>query len=150
MRVAPSKSRANVIPCPRYADAPRAIEWLCDTFGFEQHLVVPGEDNTVRHAQLSFGNGMIMLGSSTRIDNEYGKLMKQPADIGGASTQSICMVVEDADAVYANAAKAGCEMIMDIRDEDYGGRSFTCRDLEGHIWTFGTYDPFADTHNPEE
>lgn len=143
MPVAPRKTRANVIPCLRYADAPAAIEWLCNTFGFEQHLVVPGDDNTIVHAQLSFGNGMIMLGSSSRIDSEYAKLIRQPGDIGGAATQTICVVVEDADAVHAQARRAGCEIIMDLKDEDYGGRSFTCRDLEGHIWTFGTYDPFA-------
>lgn len=143
MPVAPRQTRANIIPCLRYTDAPGAITWLCDTFGFEQHLVVPGDGNTIVHAQLSFGNGMIMLGSSSRIDNEYAKLIRQPADIGGAATQTICVVVEDADAVYAQAKRAGCEIIMDLKDEDYGGRSFTCRDLEGHIWTFGTYDPFA-------
>jgi uncharacterized glyoxalase superfamily protein PhnB len=30
---------------------------------------------------------------------------------------------------------------LDTTDEDYGGRGFTCRDLEGRIWSFGTYDP---------
>lgn len=32
---------------------------------------------------------------------------------------------------------------MDIKDEDYGGRGFTCRDILQHLWSFGTYDPFA-------
>ena len=45
--------------------------------------------------------------------------------------------------MHAQALRANCEIVMDIKDEDYGGRGFTCRDLEGHIWTFGTYDPFA-------
>ena len=56
-------TRATVIPVLRYRDAPAAIEWLCETFGFEKNLVVPNEDGTIAHAQLSFGNGMIMLGS---------------------------------------------------------------------------------------
>jgi uncharacterized glyoxalase superfamily protein PhnB len=56
-------TRATVIPCFRYRNAPAAIEWLCATFGFEKHLVVPNDDGTVAHAQLSFGNGMIMVGS---------------------------------------------------------------------------------------
>ena len=55
-------SRATVISCLRYRDAPAAIEWLCNTFDFEKHLVVPNEDGTIAHAQLSFGNGMVMLG----------------------------------------------------------------------------------------
>ncbi|MGH9859018.1 MAG: VOC family protein, partial [Candidatus Acidiferrales bacterium] len=62
--VSPAKeTRATVIPCLRYQDAPAAIEWLCRVFGFEKHLVVPNPDGTIAHAQLSFGNGMIMLGS---------------------------------------------------------------------------------------
>ena len=143
MSVAPRQTKANVIPCLRYRDAPAAIEWLCSTFGFEQHLVVPGEGNTIVHAQLNFGNGMIMLGSASNVDNEYGKLIKQPGEIGGAQTQTVYVVVEDADAVYNRVLDARAAIVMAIRDEDYGGRGFTCRDLEGHIWSFGTYDPFA-------
>ena len=143
MSVAPRQTTVNVIPCLRYRDAPKAIEWLCETFGFTKQMVVPGENNTVMHAQLSFGNGMIMLGSAASIDSEYSKLIKQPDEISGAATQTLYIVVEEADAFYARAKAAGCEIIMDIKDEDYGGRDFTCRDLEGHVWTFGTYDPFA-------
>ena len=54
-------TKATLIPVLRYRDAPTAIEWLCRTFGFEKHLVVPKEDGLIAHAQLSFGNGMIML-----------------------------------------------------------------------------------------
>ncbi|RSZ58676.1 glyoxalase [Massilia atriviolacea] len=142
MSATPKQTRANVIPCLRYRDAPAAIDWLCHHFGFQKQLVVPGDNNTILHAQLSFGNGMVMLGSTSAIDSEYSKLMKQPDEIGGAQTQTICVVVEDADAVYDRVLSARAPIVMDIKDEDYGGRSFTCRDLEGHVWTFGTYDPF--------
>lgn len=141
MPVVPKSTKANVIPCLRYRDAPAAIEWLCATFGFEKHLVVPGENNTIAHAQLTFGNGMIMLGSA-QVENAYGKLIAQPDD-AGKPTQSINVVVEDADAVYASARRAGAQIVIDIEDQSYGGRAFTCRDLENHIWNFGTYDPFA-------
>ena len=43
--------------------------------------------------------------------------------------------------VFAQAA--GAEIVIDIKDEDYGGRGFTCRDPEGHVWSFGSYDPWA-------
>jgi len=55
---------ATVIPTLRYYDARGAIDWLCEAFGFETHLVVPGENGTIAHEQLVFGNGMIMLGSA--------------------------------------------------------------------------------------
>lgn len=135
-------TKATVIPCLRYRDAPKAIEWLCQTFGFEKQLVVPGEDGTIVHAQLSFGNGMIMLGSVLEQETEFGRLMKQPDEIGGAETQSAYLVVSDADAIYARAKAAGAKIVIEIKDEDYGGRGFSCRDLEGRLWNIGTYDPW--------
>lgn len=131
---------APVIPCLRYRDAPAAIEWLGRAFGFEPQLVVPGDAGTIAHAQLRLGSGMIMLGSV--VDSEYGRWMKQPDEIGGAGTQSIYLVVADADAVYAQAKAADAAIVIEIKDEDYGGRGFTCRDLEGHLWSVGTYDPW--------
>ena len=136
-------TKATVIPCLRYRDAPAAIEWLCRAFGFEKHLVVPNQDGTIAHAQLSFGAGMVMLGSV--VESEFGRLMKQPDEIGGAETQTAYVVVSNADTVYARAKAAGATIVMDIKDEDYGGRGFTCRDPEGHLWSFGTYDPW-ETH----
>lgn len=139
----PKNTQAAVIPCLRYRDAPAAIEWLCGAFGLEKHLVVPNDDGTIAHAQLSFGNGMVMLGSVRQDDNnEFGRLMKQPDEIGGGQTQSSYMVVNDADAVYASAKAAGARIAMEIKDEDYGGRGFSCFDPEGHLWNFGTYDPW--------
>lgn len=140
MSALPKNTVANVIPCFRYRDAPAAIEWLCDTFGFEKQLVVPGENGAIAHAQLTFGNGMIMVGSVKH--GEFDRLMKQPDEIGGAETQTVYVVVSDADTIYQRAKAAGVEILLDIKDEDYGGRGFTCRDLEGHIWNFGTYDPW--------
>ena len=135
-------TKAIIISVLRYRDAPAAIEWLCLTFGFEKHLVAPNDDGTIAHAQLSFGNGMIMLGSVLDDETEFGLLMKQPDEIGGGSTQSAYVVVTDADAVYASAKAGGARISMEIRDEDYGGRGFSCHDLEGHLWSFGTYDPW--------
>jgi uncharacterized glyoxalase superfamily protein PhnB len=127
-----------------YRDAPAAIEWLCSHFGFEKHLIVPGDNNVILHAQLTMGSsGMIMLGSSGKDTGAYSKLIKQPEDIGGCETQTVCLVVADADVIYQRVKQAGTEILIDIKDEDYGGRSFTCRDLEGHIWTIGTYDPYS-------
>lgn len=105
--------------------------------------MIPGENGTILHAQLTFGNGMIMLASAARNDTEYARLVVPP-ETRGTVTQTVYVVVEDADAVYAQARQAGCEIVMALKDEDYGGRGFTCRDPEGHIWSFGTYDPAAN------
>lgn len=135
-------TRATVIPAMRYRDPAAAVDWLCKAFGFEKHLVVPDGNGSVIHAQLTFGNGMIMLGPVH--DTEFGRLMKQPDEIGGAETQTAYLIVEDIDAHYAGAQAAGAEIVRELRTEDYGGRGYSCRDPEGHIWSFGTYDPWAE------
>jgi len=131
-----------VIPALRYRDAPAAIDWLCQAFGFAKQAVYPNPDGTIAHAQLTFGKGMVML-SSVVEGTPYSALMKQPADIGGAETQTACLIVPDADAIYATAKAAGARMLIDIADQGYGGRAFTCSDPEGHIWSIGTYNPWA-------
>jgi uncharacterized glyoxalase superfamily protein PhnB len=136
----PKNTVSTVIPAIRYRDANAAIEWLCKAFGFEKHLVVPGENGTVAHAQLSFGNGMIMLGSAR--DDEFGRRVKPPRETGGIGTQSAYVIVENADAHHARAKAAGAEIVMEVEDQDYGGRLYSCLDPEGHLWSFGTYDPW--------
>jgi uncharacterized glyoxalase superfamily protein PhnB len=133
-------STACVIPTLRYHDATAAIDWLCEAFAFERHLVVSGEEGGIAHAQLVFGNGMIMLGSAR--DDAFGVLQKPPSAIGGPVSQSPYIIVPDADEHYARAVAAGAEIVMELEDEDYGGRGYSCRDPEGHLWNFGTYDPW--------
>ena len=84
---------ATVIPGMRYKDAPEAIKWLCKAFGFKEHLVVPNEDGTIAHAQLTFGNGMIMVGS-VRDDELHHKT---PSDLGGYNSQIPYIIVKDID-----------------------------------------------------
>lgn len=135
------RTHPSIIPTLRYRDAAAAIDWLCDAFGFERQLVVPGEDGTISHAQLSTGHGMIMLSSA--LDDEFGRLQKTPAAVGGVGTQSAYIIVPDADAHYERAKAAGASIVYDIRDADYGGRGYSCLDPEGHLWNFGSYDPWA-------
>ncbi len=138
--MANDKTGSTLIPCIRYHDAPVAIEWLCRNFGFEKQLVVPA-GNGIAHAQLVRGGGMLMLGSIDE-KSEYGKQIRQPDEIGGFETQASYLVVDDADAVYRKVKDDGGEIVIEIKDEDYGGRGFTCRDLEGRLWSIGTYDPW--------
>jgi uncharacterized glyoxalase superfamily protein PhnB len=131
---------STVIPTLRYADAPSMIGWLCDTFGFRRHMVIEDGRGGIAHAQLTLGNGMIMLGSAR--DDAFGRLQRTPAALGG-TTQSPYIVVPDADLVFRSARASGAEIVVEIKDEDHGGRGFSCRDPEGHLWNFGTYDPWA-------
>ena len=141
MSASAKATTATIIPTLRYKDAVAAIDWLCEAFGFEKHLVVPDDDGGIAHAQLTFGNGMIMLGSA-RTD-EFGLMIKQPVELDGAQTQTPYVIVEDVDAHYERASAAGASIVMEPEDQSYGGRFYNCRDPEGHLWNFGTYDPWA-------
>jgi uncharacterized glyoxalase superfamily protein PhnB len=141
MSAVATSTRAAIIPTLRYRDGQAAIKWLCNTFGFEKNLVVPDASGAIAHAQLTYANGMIMLGSAK--SNEFSKLVKSPAESGGIGSQSVYIVVAAVDAHYAKAVEAGAEIVIAIKDEDYGGRGYSCRDPEGHIWNFGSYDPWV-------
>lgn len=132
---------ATIIPTMRYRDAAAAIDWLCNAFGFTKHLVVQGEKGRIVHAQLTYGNGMIMLGSDGN-DTPFDKF-QVPPDADNPVTQSPYIIVDDVDAHYARAKAADAMIVMDIRDENYGGRGYSARDPEGHLWNFGSYDPWA-------
>lgn len=130
----------TVIPTMRYRNAVAMIDWLCNAFGFERHAVYADGD-IVHHAQLSFGRGMIMLGSAGQA-NEWGSHSVQPDEVGMRGTQSCCVIVSDADAHYQRAKAAGATIVIDIASQDYGGRGYAARDPEGHLWWFGSYDPW--------
>ena len=132
---------SSIIPCLRYKDAKVMIDWLCETFGFQRHAVHEDGKGGIAHAQLTLGSGMIMLGSARDGHDDFGRAQSTPAQLGG-TTQSPYVVVADADKIYTRAKVAGAEIVIEIKDEDYGGRSFSCSDPEGHLWNIGTYDPW--------
>ena len=136
----PTSGKSPVMPTMRYRDAPSAIDWLCRVLGFSRHLVVQGDDGGIEHAQLTLGDGMIMLGSER--DDTHGKLMKVPGP-GGANTQSPYVVVDDPEAVHRRALAAGAEIVSPLENPEHGGAFFACRDPEGHVWNVGSYDPWA-------
>ena len=135
-----TSGKSSVIPGMRYRDAPAAIEWLCRVLGFSKGLVVPGEGGIILHAQLTLGDGMIMLGSER--DDAHGKLMSVPGP-DGANTQSAYVVVDDPETVHERAVAAGAEIVSPLESPEYGGTFFACRDPEGHVWNVGSYDPWA-------
>jgi uncharacterized glyoxalase superfamily protein PhnB len=136
---------STIIPSLRYDDALAAIDWLCEAFGFEKQAVYADEKGIVQHAQLVFGNGMIMLGSTANASS-WGDRIAQPKAIGGRETQCPCVIVDDCEAHYARAKAAGAEIIDELEVKEYGGSGYSCRDLEGHLWWFGSYDPWAEQH----
>jgi uncharacterized glyoxalase superfamily protein PhnB len=136
-----SASPCTLIPGLRYRNAPAAIDWLANVFGFERQTVIEGENGVIHHAELTLGNGMVMLGTGK--DDEFSQGFKSPVDLGGVETCGLYLVVPDADAAHARAAAAGAHVVRPLQNTPYGSREFTVKDPEGHTWTAGTYDPWC-------
>lgn len=138
----PASAVASIIPTLRYRDAVAAIDWLCAAFGFERHLVVADGNGGIAHAQLVFGNGMIMLGSER--DHDFDTVQAPQAGRDGPVSQSAYVIVEDVDAHCDRARAAGAMIVLEPADQDYGGRLYICEDPEGNLWNFGSYNPWVD------
>ena len=98
------------------------------------------EQGGVEHAQLTLGNGMVMLGEVR--DNEFGRHIVQPDEIGGRETQCACVIVANCKSHYQQAKAAGAVIVDDYAEKEYGGAGYSCHDPEGHLWYFGSYDPW--------
>jgi uncharacterized glyoxalase superfamily protein PhnB len=123
---------STIWPALVYADAPAAIRFLVEAFGFVEILVVPGEGGReIAHAELRWPEGGGVMLGSTSDDSVLGRLTPGMA--------SIYVVTAAPDATFERATMAGAEVVRGLKDEDYGSRGFTVRDPEGTLWTFGTY-----------
>ena len=136
-------SKYGAIPAMSYKDANAAVDFLTKAFGFKEHFVYRDESNVVHHAELSFGNAMVMIGPQ-RTESEFGKLTATPAQANGLNTQTAYIIIDEVDNHYKIAKANGAEIVMDIKDEDYGGRGYSCKDPEGYIWSFGSYNPYSE------
>jgi uncharacterized glyoxalase superfamily protein PhnB len=133
---------STIIPSFRYRDAQAAIRWLERALSFTRKAVYEKPDGTVEHAELVFGNGMIMLGSASN-PSPYPQIAAHPDEIGQRVTSPAYVIVQDATTVYAAVQAAGGSIIMPLQEMSYGGKAFTCLDPEGYVWSVGEYDPWA-------
>lgn len=125
---------SHVFPVLRFDDGTKAVEWLERVFGFRRHAVHEGSDGGIAHAEMSFGNGMIMFGSMPA--------KPDPANPWSTERHGVYVFVADVDAHYRRAKAAGGEIVRDIADTSYGAREYSVRDLDGNLWSFGNYDPW--------
>ncbi len=136
--------RHEIIPCLRYEDAARAIIFLCEAFGFVRQSVFadPDDPRVIHHAQLLRQDRMVMVSSALHPDHSVLAGSRTPAQAGGV-TMELYLVVPDVDDHAERAQAAGATILAEPEDKPYGGRAYTARDPEGHVWSFGSYDPWA-------
>jgi PhnB protein len=128
----PPEGMQRVIPMLAYADAPAALEFLCNAFGFEEKYRMEMPDGRIGHAELSYKDNVLMLAS---VWGELGHA--SPKDLAGVHGQTYCFV-DDVDAHYEQALAAGATIIAAPEDQFYGARIYRAVDPEGHRWIFGT------------
>lgn len=123
-----------------YRDPARMIDWLCDAFGFEVKLKVEGEDGRIEHSELTYGDGLIMVGGERSGDERgWGVSLSSPLSVGNANTQTLMLYVDDAEAHCAQARAAGAVIVDEPQVHEYGeeywaDKSYGARDPEGHLW----------------
>lgn len=143
MRPTP-KGWPRLSQCIYYDDPNAAIDWLCRAFGFELRLKVEDDQGGVAHSELTYGEGLVMVGGTGGKDPEraaWQSRQKSPKGLGGANTQSICIFVDDTDGHCAAAREAGAVILREPTTSDYGDdywsdRSYGALDPEGHVWWF--------------
>lgn len=113
-----------------YQDPKAALAWLEKAFDFELVMLLEDAEGNLAHSQMSFGDGVVMIGQEWSDDH------KSPKSVGGKNTQTVSIEVDtDIDAHFARAKAAGAEIMAEPETQFYGDRTYRCRDPEGHIWT---------------
>jgi uncharacterized glyoxalase superfamily protein PhnB len=114
-------------------DAAEAIEFYQKAFGATEgmrHLTPDG--SKVMHAQVKIGNSILMLAS------EFPPMCLAPKARGGTSV-TLHLFVEDVDAMFERAVKAGCTVKMPVMDQFWGDRYGQVEDPFGHLWSIATH-----------
>lgn len=125
-------AKQHIWPALLYEDAPAAIEFLTEAFGFEKRAVHESEPGVIVHAELSWPEGgAIMLSSAGAGESPFNRRQ--------TGNDAMYVVSSDPDAIFERARAAGAEVLSRPADTDYGSRDVSFRDPEGNLWDFGTY-----------
>jgi PhnB protein len=116
-------------------DTVRAIEFYKNAFGARESGRITMPDGSIGHAELQIEDSKLWIADE---NVEWGNL--SPETLSG-SPVSLCLYVDDADTVYANALKAGAKVLpgMEVKDQFHGDRSGSLTDPFGYKWVIGTH-----------
>src|SRR5690606_40373681 len=134
-------SKYGAIPNLIYSDANAAVSFLKDAFGFKEHSIYKDDNGKIFHAQLSLGKALVMI-NPFNPETAFGKMMNLPKNLDGYNTQTPYFIIDNVDEHYKIAKANGAKIVMDIKDEAYGGRGYSCKDPAVNIWSFGSYNPY--------
>jgi PhnB protein len=124
----------SITPYLYYENVTGALKFLAKAFGFRKYGVpMRRPDGKINHAAMKFGGDLIMMGYP-------GPKYKNPKRLGQA-TQSLYINVDDVDAHFRQARRAGTTILEEPKDTFYGQRRYGAEDPEGHQWYFAADIP---------
>src|SRR5262245_16833965 len=123
-------------PVLRYRNPGAAARWLCEAFGFRERASAQESDQHVKYILLGLAESLVLVRPVS--SSVFDDLMVQPGAVGGGNTHVLYLPVGDAERHCAHAKSAGAKIELEPQDDGLGGRFYTCRDPEGHLWSFGT------------
>jgi uncharacterized glyoxalase superfamily protein PhnB len=126
---------AVVVPILAYPDVRKAVEWLAETFGFEERLQI-----AEHRAQLVIGGGAMIVA-------EYITRDRRPVEGADHVSHQIMVRVEDVQRHYERAVERGAEILQPPVEHSFGERQYVARDIGGHRWTFS--QTIRDVHPSE-
>lgn len=115
----------SVTPYLVVQDAAKLIDFLKDAFGGEERERLPRPDGGVGHAEVKIGDSIVMMGDASP---EFGPMPTM-----------IYLYVNDADAVYNRAVRAGAASLEEPSDQFYGDRRAGVKDQFGNLWYIATH-----------
>lgn len=123
-------------------DAAKAIDFYTRAFGAVELFRMPGPDGKgVMHAEIKVGDSIVMLS-----DECPHMGTKSPLTLGGTAT-ALHLYVEDVDASFKKATKAGAQTKQPPTDMFWGDRYGKVLDPFGHEWGLATH---TEDLTPEE
>jgi len=112
-----------------YSDVAGALKFLARAFGFRKcGPQMKGPDGKINHASMKLGDDLVMMG-------DPGPKYKNPKRLGH-TTQCLYVNVNNVDAHFARARKAGAKILEKPKNTPYGHRRYGAEDPEGHQWYF--------------
>lgn len=127
----PPANMPRITPYLYYEDVASALDWLTKTYGFSERLRMPGPDGGIMHAEMEFADGVIMMGCPSPD-------FKGPKHTGQVN-HSLYVYVDDVDAHYEHARRAGATVLSEPEDQFYGDRMYRVEDFEGNHWGFAQH-----------
>jgi PhnB protein len=135
------KGYHNVTPYLVVRDAAKAIDFYKEAFGAEELLRMPAPGGKIGHAELKMGDAHVML------SDEWPETGAVAPKKGERPPVSILLYVDDVDATFEKAVKAGAKAIRPVENQFYGDRSGQIEDPAGHVWAVATH---VEDVTPEE